>query len=58
MFSSYAGFEVGNGANVRFWCDLWCGDKALKEAFPNLYGICLRKGCFRGRSLGVFCVSN
>jgi hypothetical protein len=30
---------VGVGTNVRFWHDLWWGDKALKEAFPDLYGI-------------------
>jgi hypothetical protein len=23
--------------------DLWCGDKALKEAFPNLYGMLARR---------------
>jgi hypothetical protein len=26
-------------SKVRFWHDLWYGDKALKEAFLDLYGI-------------------
>lgn len=30
---------MANGFKVRFWNDLWCGDKALKEAFPDLYGV-------------------
>jgi hypothetical protein len=38
-FLSHSRFEVGDGASVRFWHDLWCGNNALKEAFPNLYGI-------------------
>jgi hypothetical protein len=24
---------------TRFWHDLWCEDKVLKEAFPVLFGI-------------------
>jgi hypothetical protein len=30
---------VGDGANVKYWYDLWCGDNALRKAFPNLYDI-------------------
>jgi hypothetical protein len=30
---------VGDGAYVRFRYDIWCGDKALKDAFQDLYGI-------------------
>jgi hypothetical protein len=39
MYSSHTRFEVGDCTNFRFWHDLWCGDKVLKEAFPDLYGI-------------------
>jgi hypothetical protein len=39
MFSSHTKFEVGDGFNIILWYDLWCGDKALKEAFPNLFSI-------------------
>jgi hypothetical protein len=30
---------VGDGSKARLWHDLWCGDRAFKEAFQNLYGI-------------------
>jgi hypothetical protein len=39
MYSSHTRFDVGDGVSARFWNDLWCGDKALKEAIPYLYGI-------------------
>jgi hypothetical protein len=38
-FSSHIRFEVRDGSNVRFWHDLRFGDMALKEAFPDLFGI-------------------
>jgi len=28
---------VGDDSKVSFWHDLWCGDKALKEGFLELY---------------------
>jgi hypothetical protein len=34
---------VGDGANVGLWHDLWGGDKALKEAFSDFYGIAYAK---------------
>ena len=30
---------MGNGTRVKFWNDVWCRDRPLKEAFPNLYNI-------------------
>lgn len=39
IYSSPTRFDVGDGINVRFWDDLCCGGKTLKEAFPDLYGI-------------------
>jgi hypothetical protein len=38
-FHCHNKFEVGVGSKVRFWHDLWCRDKALNEAVPDLYGI-------------------
>jgi hypothetical protein len=38
-FYSHTRFEVGDGSKVRFWHDLWCGDMALKDVFPVLFGI-------------------
>jgi len=37
--SSHTRFEVRDDSKVRFWHDLWCGDMALKESFPVLFGI-------------------
>jgi hypothetical protein len=34
---------VGDNSKVRFWHDRWCGDVALKEAFPNLFDIARAK---------------
>jgi hypothetical protein len=30
---------VGDGSRVSFWHDWWCGDTALKIAFPILFSI-------------------
>ena len=38
-FSKYIQYDVGNGTRVKFWNDVWCRDRPLKEAFPNLYNI-------------------
>ncbi|XP_042952153.1 uncharacterized protein LOC122289242 [Carya illinoinensis] len=36
-------FIIGSGNNVSFWHDVWCGDMALKQAFPMLYQIACNK---------------
>jgi hypothetical protein len=38
-FVSFTRFKLGNGSKIRFWDDVWCGELALKEAFPILYGL-------------------
>jgi hypothetical protein len=38
-FKGLTQFEVGDGTRVSFWHDLWCGDLALKIAFPGLFSI-------------------
>jgi hypothetical protein len=38
-FVSFTRFKLGNGSKIRFWDDVWCGESALKEAFPVLYGL-------------------
>ena len=30
---------MGDGTCVKFWDDVWCTDRPLKEVFPNLYNI-------------------
>jgi hypothetical protein len=39
-------FKVGNGAQIRFWYDTWCGDYPLKDIFPDLYCIACDKEAF------------
>jgi hypothetical protein len=29
--------KLGNGKNVDFWNDSWCGSLSLKDRFPNLF---------------------
>jgi hypothetical protein len=38
-FQSHCSFLVGDDQRVRFWHDWWCGDMALKDAFPELFVI-------------------
>ena len=30
---------MGDGTCVKFWVDVWCRDRPLKEVFPDLYNI-------------------
>jgi hypothetical protein len=46
LFCSYTRFELSDGSKIKFWDDVWCGELALKEAFPVLYGIaCDKDAC-------------
>lgn len=36
-------FKANNGRKIRFWRDLWVGDKTLEQAFPDLFRISSRK---------------
>jgi len=38
-FSGFTRFVVGDDFKINFWHDLWCGDMALKVAFPTFFGI-------------------
>jgi hypothetical protein len=38
-FRRHVKFDPGEGTKIRFWDDVWCGDSALKEAFPGLFTI-------------------
>ncbi len=39
VFSSFVSIEVGDGARTRFWYDIQCGERPLKETFPELFCI-------------------
>lgn len=32
-------WEVGRGNKINFWYDIWCGETALKNRFPNIFAI-------------------
>ncbi len=36
-FVACVDFEVGIGDRICFWIDRWCGDRPLKDGFPDLY---------------------
>uniref|UniRef100_A0A7N2ML02 Uncharacterized protein n=1 Tax=Quercus lobata TaxID=97700 RepID=A0A7N2ML02_QUELO len=38
-FSKLLLYEVEDGTRVKFWKHVWCGDRTLQEAFPELYCI-------------------
>ena len=38
-FSKLLLFDVGDGPRVKFWKHVWCGDRTLQKAFPELYCI-------------------
>ncbi|RVW92939.1 Transposon TX1 uncharacterized 149 kDa protein [Vitis vinifera] len=43
LVTPFFGFEVGDGKNVRFWKDKWCGTNPLCEAFPSLFSLATSK---------------
>ena len=34
---------MGDGKNVRFWKDKWCGTSRLNEDFPSLFALATSK---------------
>ncbi|GLT40522.1 hypothetical protein SLA2020_357800 [Shorea laevis] len=36
-------WEVGEGNKVDFWQEWWIGDKKLKDSFPRLYALSVKK---------------
>jgi hypothetical protein len=38
-FRRFSKYEVGEGSKIRFWDDVWCGERALKEEHPGLFSI-------------------
>ena len=45
-FFSFTRFDVENGTKISFWHDQWCGEVALKVAFPVLFGFNCTEGAF------------
>ena len=38
-FSKLLLYDVGDGTRVKLWKYVWCGDRTLQKAFPELYCI-------------------
>jgi hypothetical protein len=38
-FRRFFKYDPGEGSKIRFWEDVWCGDRSLKEEFPGLHSI-------------------
>lgn len=36
-FRAGLAFVVGNGSRVKFWEDIWCGERPLRQDFPDVY---------------------
>ena len=36
-------FTLGDGRRINFWKDVWCGEEALCNRFPNLFNIATNK---------------
>jgi hypothetical protein len=49
MFSSHTKFELRDKSKIKFWHNVWCGEKALKKAFPDLYNI----ACMKDASVAI-----
>lgn len=39
QFSKNIRFEAGEGSRIRFWHNLWCDDRVLKDVFSNVYSV-------------------
>ena len=51
-------FQLGNGAQIRFWEDTWLGNMSFKRQYPGLYNIVRKKSAsastvFRSNPLNV-----
>jgi hypothetical protein len=49
---------VGDGTKISFWHDMWCGDMALKVAFPALFDIASAKDSSVAKNLEILGDSN
>ena len=36
-------FIVGNGTEIRFWTDHWCGLAVLSQSFPQIYALVVHR---------------
>ncbi|GMI95172.1 hypothetical protein HRI_003186500 [Hibiscus trionum] len=46
LFRDNLSLQVGYGSKVLFWDDVWCSQSLLKEAFPKVYALSIKKSGF------------
>ncbi|WVZ51479.1 hypothetical protein U9M48_002624, partial [Paspalum notatum var. saurae] len=51
-FLSLGSFSIGDGTQVRFWEDTWCGNRTLKSLYPSLFNIVSKKGATVAEVMG------
>jgi hypothetical protein len=44
-FCNHVRYEVGDGSQVLFWHDVWCGEQPLKNIFLELFSLLARRMC-------------
>lgn len=49
---------MGYGSRINFWQDKWCGDVALKFAFPVLHGLACANDTSIAANLEILSGSN
>ena len=42
-FLKFGTFTINNGSQVRFWEDIWLGNRPLRQQYPQLYNIVRNK---------------
>ena len=47
-FLSNIKLVIGSGQKIRFWKDVWVGERMLIESFPRLYSLSLGHNCSIG----------
>jgi hypothetical protein len=43
IFFKYGTFSIKVGSQIRFWEDIWLGNRPLSEQYPKFYSIVRRK---------------
>ena len=45
--------SVGNGKSIRFWDEIWFGDRPLKDLFPRIYALDKDKRCMVDHRINI-----
>ncbi|KAG6684222.1 hypothetical protein I3842_12G052100 [Carya illinoinensis] len=43
VFNRYVQLQLSVGSRIKFWGDVWCGNRALQELYPSLFQIAREK---------------